>query len=79
MTTSTRSLTTQPRTGAEALKALLEEHERDFAWLASKTGFSQSHLWRVANEGRRISPELAAKLAEVFSVPASTFLESETE
>lgn len=65
--------------GAAALRDLLTENERDFAWLASKVGFSQSHLWRVCNEGRRISPELATKLAELFSVPASTFIESEAE
>lgn len=69
-----QALTRSPQPGAEALRDLLIEHERDFAWLASKVGFSQSHLWRVCNEGRRISPDLATKLAELFAVPASTFL-----
>lgn len=69
-----QAVSMSPQTGAEALRELLTEHERDFAWLASKVGFSQSHLWRVCNEGRRISPDLAGKLANVFGVPQSRFL-----
>lgn len=69
-----QAVSTSPQPGAETLKALLTEHERDFSWLASKTGYSQSHLWRVVNEGRRISEDLALKLADVFGESPEAFL-----
>lgn len=79
MTEHTLTLTSQTRSGALELRALLDGAERDLGWLSRKTGYSQSHLWRVINEGRRISTDLAARLAELFDVPAETFLATQQE
>lgn len=79
MTEHTLTLTTQTRSGADELRALLETAERDLGWLSRKSGYSQSHLWRVINEGRRISADLAARLAVLFDVPAETFLADQQE
>lgn len=79
MTSHALTLTPQPHSGPAAIRSLLESEERDFAWLSRKTGYSTSHLWRVVNEGRRISPDLANRLAELFGVPVTTFLQEEEE
>lgn len=79
MTPRPLTLTTPERTlpGNDALRQLLERDERDHRWLASKTTFSASHIWRVIHEGRRISETLADQLAAIFGVPATTFLDPE--
>lgn len=75
-----RAQTLSHRTGADAIREKLDADERDLKWLSRHTGWSYTHLWRVMNEGRAISPDLAERLATLFGVPASTFLpESEAE
>lgn len=73
MTTHTRSLTTETLMGHTLLRALLAEGERDARWLAGKTGYSPSHIWRVVHEGRRISDDLGARLGDLFGVEPSRF------
>jgi plasmid maintenance system antidote protein VapI len=58
----------------DALRRLLADDDRNFAWLAKKTGLSLGHLTRVARGERPISADLAQKLAEIFDVPVTTFL-----
>lgn len=45
------------------------------AWLARKVDRSKSYIWRVVQGERPITPPLAAAFANLFNVPASTFLE----
>lgn len=73
MTTHTRSLTTETLMGHALLRALLAEDERDARWLAGKTGYSPSHIWRVVHEGRRISDDLGARLGDLFGVEPARF------
>lgn len=56
------------------MRRLLEQHERDIAWLARKLGRDQSHMWRVVNGERPLTRFMADEMAALFEVPASTFL-----
>lgn len=66
-------------TPVEVIQHHLDTDERDLKWLSRHTGWSYTHLWRVMKDGRAISPDLANRLAELFGVPASTFLQEEEE
>lgn len=63
--------------GQVVLLKLLERDERNLAWLARKTGWSLSHLYRVTIGERPVSRDLAAVLAELFGVPIETFVDDE--
>ena len=81
MTTETEQRTHRPdaETPAVAIKRLLEADDRNLTWLAKKTGLSVGHLLRVTQGERAVSAALASKLAELFEVPTSTFIESAAE
>jgi plasmid maintenance system antidote protein VapI len=66
--------TESPGTGAEALKRLLAENDRDMAWLARRTNRSKSYIWRVVQGERPLTRPLAAACAEVFGVSIEELL-----
>lgn len=72
MTADTGTGTSQ--SGAEALRELLTEHDRDMAWLARRTGRSKSYIWRVVQGERPLTRPLAEACAEVFGVPVEQLL-----
>ncbi len=49
--------------------AVLEAQERDQAWLARKTGYSQSLVSKVIAGERTATPKFQARVAEVLRVP----------
>lgn len=72
MTSETGTVT--PQSGAEALRRLLNENDRDMAWLARRTGRSKSYIWRVVQGERPLTRPLAEACAEVFGVPVAELL-----
>lgn len=59
------------------LREFLDSQGRRYSWVAERIGVTPSHLTRLMDGERPVTTEVAAKLAELFSVPASSFIESE--
>jgi len=58
----------------KALKTVREVHRMQQGELAERLGISRSHLSEIEAGKKAASVELLHKFAEVFDVPASTFL-----
>ncbi len=56
------------------LREFLDERMARYSTVAERLEISTSHLSRIMDGERPLTPELAAKLAELFGVPANTFL-----
>ncbi len=61
------------------LKEFLDSRGTKYSWVAEKLGLNASHFSRILDGERALTDDNAAKLADLFNVPASTFLESEAE
>ena len=62
------------------LREFLDSRMARYSSVAERLGVSTSHLSRVMDGERPLTPDLAERLATLFGVPASTFLpESEAE
>lgn len=57
-----------------ALKTVREVHRMQQGELAERLGISRSHLSEIEAGKKAVSVELLGKFADVFDVPASTFL-----
>ncbi len=53
------------------LLAMLDQHERNAAWLARKTGKSPAYVTRVMQGKRRPSDDFKARASEALSVPVA--------
>jgi transcriptional regulator with XRE-family HTH domain len=58
----------------KALRTIREVHRMQQGVLAEKLDISRSHLSEIEGGKKTVSIELLAKYADVFDVPASTFL-----
>jgi plasmid maintenance system antidote protein VapI len=56
------------------LRAFLDERGIRYVWVADKLGISPPHLHHIMEGARPLTEELANRLADLFDVPASTFL-----
>lgn len=59
------------------LREFLDSRGTKYSWVAERLGLNPSHFSRILDGARALTDENAAKLAELFNVPASTFLDSE--
>ncbi|PPT92522.1 hypothetical protein XaraCFBP7407_19690 [Xanthomonas arboricola pv. arracaciae] len=59
---------------AKALKTVREVHRMQQGELAERLGISRSHLSEIEAGKKSASVDLLGKFADVFDVPASTFL-----
>lgn len=57
-----------------ALKTVREVHQIPQAELAQKLGISKSHLSELESGRKNVTLEVLKRYADVFDVPASTFL-----
>jgi transcriptional regulator with XRE-family HTH domain len=51
------------------VEEVLAQRERSLSWLAAKTGYSVSLVWRVCRGERRATPEFRRRVAAVLDVP----------
>ena len=58
---------------ASGLRDFLDARGVRYIWVAGRLGITPSHLNRLMSRERPLTPKNAAKLAEIFGVPASTF------
>lgn len=65
------------RTGSDALRDLMERHERSSAWLAKRLDCSQPHAWKLIVGKRGITPDTAIKLGAIFDVDPTLFLSAQ--
>ena len=63
----------------DAIDRLAREQGRTKWWVARELGTHPSHLSKLISGERRITPRLAKRLAELFGVPVTTFLQEEEE
>lgn len=56
------------------LRAFLDARMVRYSSVAERLGISTSHLSRVMDGERPLTPELAERLGALFEVPPSTFL-----
>lgn len=62
----------------EKLKNMRESENLTYQQVADKVGISKEYYWMIENGKRRLTYELAVKIAQVFkSNPDYIFLESE--
>ena len=61
------------------LRAFLDDRMVRYTSVARALGISASHLHHLMEGERPLTPDLANRLAELFGVPASTFLQEEEE
>lgn len=57
-----------------ALRTIREVHRLQQAEMAERLGVSRSHLSEIESGKKTVSIELLSRYADVFDVPASTFL-----
>lgn len=65
-------------TAGTAIDRLSREQGRTKWWVAKELGTHPSHLSKLISGERAITPRVAARLAEIFGVPAQTFLVAPT-
>ena len=66
-------MNTAPQTRTR-LREFLDERGIRYIWVAEKLEVSPGHMSRLLDGTRPVTEDNAAKLAELFNVPASTFL-----
>jgi transcriptional regulator with XRE-family HTH domain len=54
---------------ADLVRATIDTQGRKFAWVAERLGISYSYMTRLLSGGRRWTPALRARVAEVLRVP----------
>lgn len=62
---------TRPKT---KLRSFLDERGIRYVWVAGRLGITKAHLHQVMEGNRPLTERHANALAEIFGVPASTFL-----
>jgi plasmid maintenance system antidote protein VapI len=70
---------TEDTTPRQRLHRLIREQGRQKAWVAQQAGIHPTHLSKLLNGERRITPALARRLAGIFDVPPDTFAVGEGE
>lgn len=68
------AVATHSETPGEAIDRLAREHGRTKWWVAKELATHPSHLSKLISGERRITERMAVRLADLFGVPASTFL-----
>lgn len=76
---NSQTLHRTPRTGTDAIRDLAARDDRSLAWVARKLGISTTQMSRILSGERPLIAAHVASLAELFSVPAETFIESPHE
>ena len=61
-------------TPGQAIDRLAREQGRTKWWVAKNLGTHPSHLSKLISGERRITPSMAARLADLFGEPVATFL-----
>jgi plasmid maintenance system antidote protein VapI len=56
-------------------RAFLDERGIRYSWLADQLGVSRPHLSYILDGQRPVTDAMAARLADIYGVPASTFQE----
>ena len=64
--------------GLQKLKSMRQQKRYSCQYIADHAGISKEYYWMIENGKRRLSYELAVKIAKVFETsPDEIFLESE--
>lgn len=58
----------------EKIKSVLDEQERDFAWLSRQTGIHENTFYMMKKRGSNMRIENLQLVAKVLKKPASYFL-----
>ncbi len=64
------------KNSTEKLKELREKYSLSYNDMANKLGISKSYYWQIEHKNRRLSYDMAKKIAKIFNLkPDDIFLE----
>lgn len=59
------------------LREFLDERGVRYSWVADRLGYSQAYITLLMQGSRRVTPDIAQRLGEIFDVDPAVFLPGE--